>query len=102
VQHLVQPEEGDAARDALPGGPHEEVKLVRCTRGAVYDVALDLLPGSPTYLGWAAAELSAANGRALHLPEWCAHGFLTLEDGADVFYQVSEFYHLEGAGGALG
>lgn len=69
--------------------PHGECKLVRCTAGSIYDVALDLRPDSPTYLKWHAAELSAANRHALYLPEGIAHGFLTLSDGAEVLYQIS-------------
>lgn len=79
--------------------PHAEAKLVRCTRGAIYDVAVDLRPDSPTFLRWAAAELTADNRRALYIPEGCAHGFLTLEDNTEVFYQMSEFYHPEAARG---
>ena len=79
--------------------PHEEAKLVRCTRGAVYDVALDLRLNSPTYLGWIAAELSAANGHSLYVAEGCAHGFFTLEDETEVFYQMSEFFCPESACG---
>jgi dTDP-4-dehydrorhamnose 3,5-epimerase len=72
--------------------PHGEAKLVRCTRGAIYDVALDLRPDSPTYLRWAAAELSADNGRALFIPEGCAHGFQSLLDATEVLYQISTPY----------
>ncbi len=79
--------------------PHAEAKLVRCTRGAVYDVVLDLRAGSPTYLQWAAAELSAGNRRAVYVPEGCAHGFQTLEDGTDVYYQMSAPYQPESARG---
>ena len=67
--------------------PHEETKLVRCTRGRMYDVALDLRPGSPTRGRWVAAELSPDNHRALYNPHGCAHGFLTLEDETEVLYQ---------------
>jgi dTDP-4-dehydrorhamnose 3,5-epimerase len=74
---------------AAPAG---EPKLVRCTRGAVFDVAVDLRPQSPAYCRWAAAELSADNGRALFIPEGCAHGFLTLADASDVFYQMGAAY----------
>lgn len=73
--------------------PHGEEKLVRCTQGSVFDVAVDLRPESPTYLGWAGAVLSAGNHHMLYLPQGCAHGFLTLEDDTEVFYQISEFYH---------
>jgi dTDP-4-dehydrorhamnose 3,5-epimerase len=75
--------------------PHEEAKLVRCTRGAVYDVVLDLRPDSPTFTQWIAAELSAANGRMLYIPEGYAHGFQTMTDDTEVFYQIAEFYHAE-------
>ena len=72
--------------------PHQEAKLVRCTRGAIWDVALDLRPGSPTYLAWDGYELSDANRSMLYVPEGCAHGFLTLTDGAEVTYQMSAPY----------
>jgi dTDP-4-dehydrorhamnose 3,5-epimerase len=73
--------------------PHPEAKLVRCTRGAVFDVAVDLRPGSATFGRWAAAELTADNGRMLYIPEGCAHGFQTLDDDSEVFYQISAAYH---------
>jgi dTDP-4-dehydrorhamnose 3,5-epimerase len=79
--------------------PHGETKLVRCTRGAIFDVVVDLRPASPTYKQWAAAELTSENGRALYIPEGFAHGFQTLADDAEVFYQMSEFYHPESARG---
>lgn len=79
--------------------PHGEAKLVRCTSGAIYDVALDLRRSSMTYRKWTGAELTAANHRALYIPEGCAHGFLTLEDDSEVFYQMSEFYCPEAARG---
>lgn len=73
--------------------PHAEAKLVRCTMGSIYDVAIDLRPASPTYMQWFAAELSAANGHALFIPAGCAHGFQTLVDGTEVLYQISTPYH---------
>jgi len=73
--------------------PHEEAKLVRCTAGAVYDVVVDLRPGSPTRMRWFGVELSAGNHRALYVPEGFAHGFQTLVDGSEVFYQISARYH---------
>jgi dTDP-4-dehydrorhamnose 3,5-epimerase len=79
--------------------PHEEAKLVRCTRGAIYDVVLDLRPGSPTYKRWAAFELTADNRRMLYIPEGCAHGYQTLTDGTETLYQVSEFYAPDCEGG---
>lgn len=72
--------------------PHAEVKLVRCTRGAIRDVALDLRPDSPTHGRWQGFDLTAANGAALYIPEGFAHGFQTLEPDTEVFYQISEFY----------
>jgi len=79
--------------------PHCEAKLVRCTRGSIFDVALDLRPQSPTYLRWMGVDLTEENHRALYIPEGCAHGFLSLEDDAEVFYQMSESYHPESARG---
>ena len=72
--------------------PHAEVKLVRCTRGAIYDVIVDLRPDSPTYLKHVSVELTAENRRALYIPEFFAHGFQSLTDASEVFYQMSEFY----------
>ncbi len=72
--------------------PASETKLVRCTRGAVYDQIVDLRPGSPTYLQSVGFELTADNRRALYVPDLFAHGFLTLTDDAEVMYQVTEFY----------
>ena len=72
--------------------PSSEAKLVRCTAGAMWDVIVDLRPASPTYLQHIGVELTAANRRALYIPEMFAHGFQTLEDGTEVFYQMSEFY----------
>ena len=72
--------------------PHAEAKLVRATRGAIFDVAVDLRTDSPTYLRWAGAELSAANGRALLIGKGMAHGFVTLEDDTDVLYQIDRMF----------
>lgn len=72
--------------------PACEVKLVRCTAGALQDVIVDLRPGSPTFLQHFGVELSARNGRALYIPEMFAHGFQTLEPETEVFYQISAFY----------
>lgn len=72
--------------------PAAETKLVRCTRGAVWDVIVDLRPDSPTFLEHVAVELSATNRRALWVPELFAHGYLTLEDDSDTLYQVGTFY----------
>jgi dTDP-4-dehydrorhamnose 3,5-epimerase len=72
--------------------PHEEAKLVRCIRGALFDVVVDIREGSPTRGRWAGAELTADNARALYVPEGCGHGFQTLEDDTEALYQVSAFY----------
>jgi dTDP-4-dehydrorhamnose 3,5-epimerase len=72
--------------------PSSEVKLVRCTAGALCDVIIDLRPGSPTYLQHVAVDLSARNRLALYIPGMFAHGFQALEDGTEVFYQMSEFH----------
>jgi dTDP-4-dehydrorhamnose 3,5-epimerase len=79
--------------------PHHEVKLVRCIRGSIRDVVLDLRPESPTYLRWAGYELSASNQLALYIPEGCAHGLLTLEDDCHVLYQISAEHRLDAARG---
>ena len=79
--------------------PHEEVKTIRCTMGAIYDVIVDLRPDSPTYRSWTSVELSAENRKALYVPEGLAHGYQTLENGAEVFYQMSEYYAPESARG---
>ena len=72
--------------------PRAEIKLVRVTRGRIFDVAVDMRPGSPTYLAWVGAELSAQNGRALLIGAGMAHGFLTLEDDTDVLYQIDQMF----------
>ncbi|HEV7969218.1 MAG TPA: dTDP-4-dehydrorhamnose 3,5-epimerase [Candidatus Acidoferrales bacterium] len=72
--------------------PFEEAKLIRCPSGAIYDVLVDLRRASPTYCKWFATELTAANRKMLYVPEGFAHGFQTLTDGAEVFYQISETY----------
>jgi len=72
--------------------PHTEVKLVSCIAGAIYDVIVDLRPGSPTHLKWQAFELSAENKRQLYVPAGFAHGFQTLTDDAELNYLISAFY----------
>jgi dTDP-4-dehydrorhamnose 3,5-epimerase len=79
--------------------PFEESKLVRCTSGAIYDVVLDLRRQSATFKSWIAVTLTAANRNAIYVPEGCAHGFVTLEDCTEVFYQMSEFYSAASARG---
>ncbi|MDX2242893.1 MAG: dTDP-4-dehydrorhamnose 3,5-epimerase [Leptolyngbyaceae cyanobacterium bins.302] len=72
--------------------PAAETKLVRCTKGAIYDVIIDMRPDSPTYLQHIGVELTEDNRRALYVPEMFAHGYQALTDGAEVVYQVGEFY----------
>src|SRR5258706_15753249 len=72
--------------------PREETKVVRCTRGAMFDVAIDLRLDSPTFKRWTAVELSATNHRALYIPKGCAHGFQALTDATEVLYLISEPY----------
>lgn len=73
----------------MQDNPHREAKLIRCTSGSLFDVAVDLRPGSPTFAQWTAVELTAHNHRAIYIPEGCAHGFVTLCDDTEVTYQVS-------------
>ena len=72
--------------------PYGEDKLVRCTRGSIFDVALDLRPSSPTYRQWFGAELTAGNRHQVYVPEGLAHGFVSLEDDTEVLYQMSSAY----------
>ena len=74
-------------------GPHAEVKLVRCTAGAIYDVIVDLRPESPTFRQWFSTELTEKNHQLLYVPEGFAHGYQTMTPQTEVFYQVSVFYH---------
>jgi dTDP-4-dehydrorhamnose 3,5-epimerase len=79
--------------------PHGESKLVRCVRGAIFDVAVDLRPDSPTYRGWHGVELSAENRLAFYIPAGLAHGFQTLTDGSEVLYQMGNPYVPEASRG---
>jgi dTDP-4-dehydrorhamnose 3,5-epimerase len=79
--------------------PHGEDKLVRCTRGAIFDVAVDVRPESPTYLQWHAESLSAENRRAMYICQGLAHGFLTLEPESEVFYQIAQPFEPNAARG---
>lgn len=73
--------------------PHGEAKLVRCIRGALFDVVVDLRPGSPTLHQWLGVELTAESHRTIYIPAGCAHGALALEDGAEMYYMVSSCYN---------
>ena len=76
--------------------PYAETKLVRCIRGSIFDVVVDLRPQSPKFKSYVAVILTAEKRNMIYVPEGCAHGFLTLEEGTEVFYQMSEF-HNEGS-----
>jgi dTDP-4-dehydrorhamnose 3,5-epimerase len=94
----------NARRGTLRGmhyqaAPFPEVKLVRCTRGAIFDVIIDLRPASPTFMRHFATRLTEDNRRAVYVPEGFAHGFLTLEDHSEILYQMSEFYVPEASRG---
>ncbi len=95
---------GSARKGTLRGmhyqkPPHGEAKLVRCIKGRLFDVMVDLRPDSSTYLKWFGVELSAANQRMAYVPASFAHGYLTLEDDTEAFYQVSAFYAPGAEGG---
>lgn len=77
--------------------PHQETKLVRCTRGKIFDVMVDLRQNSPTYLKWYGTELSEDNLKMLYIPKDFAHGFQVLEDRSEVFYMMDELHHPEAA-----
>jgi len=79
--------------------PHAEAKLVRCTAGGIYDVIIDLRRDSPTFRQWAGFELTSGNRNALYIPEGFAHGFQTLADDAEVFYQMFSLFEPDSAGG---
>jgi dTDP-4-dehydrorhamnose 3,5-epimerase len=79
--------------------PHGQVKIVRCTKGAIYDVIIDLRAASPTFKQWVGVELTAENHSMLYIPKGFAHGFQTLEDASEVFYQMSEVYAPESGRG---
>ncbi len=83
----------------LQAPPHEEVKLVRCTQGAIYDVIIDLRPDSPTRTRWFGVELNSENRRMLYIPGGFAHGFQTLVDASEVFYQMGAMYRADAARG---
>lgn len=79
--------------------PFPEAKVVRCTKGSIFDVVIDLRPASPSFRKWVGVELTAENHKSLYVPEGCAHGFLTLAEDTEVFYLMSESYHSELASG---
>lgn len=99
ANHSSNPKRGTLRGLHFQQGAAAEVKLVRAVAGAVWDVIVDLRPGSPSFRRWEGFELSAENRRMLYVPRGFAHGFLTLTDGAEVVYQVSAPYAPEAEGG---
>jgi dTDP-4-dehydrorhamnose 3,5-epimerase len=99
VNTAVSPVEGTLRGMHFQDPPHAEVKVVRCTRGAVYDVIVDLRPDSPTHRKWLGVELGAENGRTLYVPEGCAHGYITLAPDTELMYFTSQPYAPGAAGG---
>lgn len=99
--HFVQINNSSSAKRGTLRGMHyqlppaAEVKVVRCIKGALYDVIVDLRPDSPTFKQWFGAELSAENRRMMYVPRGFAHGFITLQDDTEAFYLVSSFYSPE-------
>ena len=81
--------------------PFEEAKLIRCIKGSVYDVVIDIQPNSPSFMKWFGVRLSADSYKLIYIPKGFAHGFITLEDNTELFYQMSEFYHPESANGIM-
>ncbi|MFO0868817.1 MAG: dTDP-4-dehydrorhamnose 3,5-epimerase [Pirellulales bacterium] len=97
LSHNLRP--GTVRGMHLQRAPHEETKLVRCNRGAIYDVLVDLRPASPTHRQWQGFELTADNHRMLYIPPGLAHGFQTLAADCDVFYMMTTWYQPASAAG---
>lgn len=103
VQGNIQfnPQPGTLRGMHFQTAPHDEAKLVRCTSGTVFDVAVDLRPDSPTYLDWFGIELSAVSRTTVWVPQGCAHGYVTLDPDSEVFYLTSKEYAPSAATGVL-
>jgi dTDP-4-dehydrorhamnose 3,5-epimerase len=98
INHTYSAAQGTIRGMHYQNAPHAEMKLVTCLRGEIWDVALDLRPGSPGYLHWHAEILSRENGRALLIPEGCAHGFQALSPDVEILYCHSQAYAPEAEG----
>lgn len=92
MNHTYTKEKGTVRGMHFQHPPYAETKLIRCIRGAVFDVLIDLRSGSPTFLKWISVELSAANRNLILIPKGCAHGFQTLENDCEMLYSHSEYY----------
>lgn len=99
INHSMSREKGTIRGMHFQYPPHNEAKLVRCVSGKVFDVMVDIRRGSPTFLQWVAAELSAENRKMLYIPEGFAHGFQTLTDDVELIYHHSAYYAPEAEGG---
>jgi dTDP-4-dehydrorhamnose 3,5-epimerase len=99
INHSVTRAVGAVRGMHFQRAPHAEMKIVRCLRGRVFDVAVDLRAGSPTLLRWVSCELSASNHRSLVVPEGCAHGFQVLEPDSELLYLHTAYYSREAEGG---
>jgi dTDP-4-dehydrorhamnose 3,5-epimerase len=99
INHSMSRDRGTIRGMHFQYPPHNEAKLVRCISGKVFDVMVDIRRGSPTFLQWTAAELSAENRRMLYIPEGFAHGFQTLTDDVELIYHHSAYYAPEAEGG---
>ena len=99
VNAAFTPRSGGLRRLHFQLAPRQEVKIVRCTMGALFDVILDLRPESPTHKRWVGVELTADNRRMVSVPQGCAHGYQTFSDNTEMYYQTSEFYAPELARG---
>ncbi|HIH7028894.1 TPA: dTDP-4-dehydrorhamnose 3,5-epimerase, partial [Enterobacter hormaechei] len=98
--NFVQDNHSCSSRGVLRGlhyqlAPYAQAKLVRCLRGAIYDIAVDIRQGSPTFAKWVGVELSAANKKQIWIPEGFAHGFIALEDNSEILYKTNNFYSKE-------
>ena len=99
--HSFSPEVGTIRGLHFQAPPHAQAKLVRCGRGAIFDVAVDMRRGSPTYGQWEGHELTAENGHQLFVPIGFAHGFVTLEPNSEIVYKCSDYYAPESEGAVL-
>lgn len=92
INHSITREKGTARGVHYQLPPIAEIKLIRCIKGRVFDVIVDIRKGSPTFLHWVGVELSAENMKMVYIPKGCAHGFQTLEDDCELIYHHTEFY----------